>query len=177
MKLYIKQQVFAIGEKFFVYDQTQREIFWVEGSLFSFGDKLTIYDMQNQVVAFLEQELFHLLAHYNIYLGTEAEKVSQGEAANYTACLIKKFALFGHNYEVESPDSSVAKEWKMPWEIEGHFLAHDYAVADSHGQRIAQISKAILSWGDFYEIEISDEKFILPVICIVLGIDDALEKR
>ena len=45
MKLYIKQKVFSITDKFTVKDETEQDKYFVEGEFFTLGKKLHIKDM------------------------------------------------------------------------------------------------------------------------------------
>ena len=58
----------------------------------------------------------------------------------------------------------------LGWTVKGNFWAHDYKIT-SHSRIIASISKRWFSWGDTYEIDISDDADEVMAICVVLIID------
>ena len=90
MNLYLKQQFFSWGDKFFIYDAGGNERYYVEGEIFSFGKKLHIYDLADNEVAYIEQRLFSFFPRYTIYKGNDA-----------VAEVTKEFSFFKQEYTVE----------------------------------------------------------------------------
>jgi uncharacterized protein YxjI len=152
MKLYIKQKVFTIRDKFTIKNEDQIDIFTAVGKLISLTKKLTVYDQGGQEVIFLDQRLWHFLPHIDVYVNQQRE---------FT--VIKKFTFFKQHYVIDG----------MSWHVEGDFWAHNYQVMDQT-EILAKISKAFFSWGDFYEIDIVDENNAEKIIAIVLAIDIAM---
>lgn len=63
MKLYIKQDVLTLGERFAVKDEFGNDAFYVEGSFLRIPKQFKVYD-QNQVeVATIDRQMFRLLSH------------------------------------------------------------------------------------------------------------------
>ena len=149
MKLYIKQKVFSWGDKFRIYDENQNDRYYVEGEVFSFGKKLHLYSHSGVEEAFIHQKVLSFLPKY--YISQNNIEVAQ---------VIKEFTFFRQEYTVEGPG----------WTVNGNFLAHDYEIT-SNGRTIASISKHWFSWGDTYEIDISDDADEVMAICVVLIID------
>ena len=149
MKLYIKQKVFSWGDKFRIYDENQNDRYYVEGEVFSFGKKLHLYNHSGAEEAFIHQKVLSFLPKY--YISRNNIDVAQ---------VIKEFTIFRQEYTVEG----------LGWTVNGNFLAHDYEIT-SDGRTIASISKRWFSWGDTYEIDISDDADEVMAICVVLIID------
>lgn len=149
MRLFIKQQVFSLNDKFSVKDENEVDHFYVEGQFMALGKKLRVYTPEHEEIIYIEQQLWKLLPEYNLYSGEEK-----------VATVKKEFALFKNNYTIEGPD----------WQIEGSITAHDYVIK-SQGQVIADINKKFLSWGDTYEIIIHDESHLHLLLGIVIVID------
>ena len=149
MKLYIKQKVFSWGDKFRIYDENQNDRYYVEGEVFSFGKKLHLYNHSGAEEAFIHQKVLSFLPKY--YISRNNIDVAQ---------VIKEFTIFHQEYTVEG----------LGWTVNGNFLAHDYEIT-SDGRTIASISKRWFSWGDTYEIDISDDADEVMAICVVLIID------
>ena len=53
MKYVIKEEFWALADKFHIYDEYQRPIFFVDGKVFSWGDQLSFQDMQGNELAFI----------------------------------------------------------------------------------------------------------------------------
>lgn len=153
MKLFMRQKFFSWKDKFFVKDEDGKDVYYIEGEVFSLGKKLHIYDMKKNEVAFLHQKILSILPHYFIDVG--GQEVAE---------IIKEFSLLRSKYRISGSD----------WEISGDFLSHDYRFF-SKAKEIAYVHKAWMSWGDSFEIDISEEKNTLMVLCAVLAIDAVLD--
>ncbi|MBR2613853.1 MAG: LURP-one-related family protein, partial [Clostridia bacterium] len=108
MNLYLKQQVFSWGDRFFIYDIDGKEKYYVEGEVFSFGKKLHVYDIIGNEVAYIEQRLFTFFPKYTIYKGDEA-----------VAEITKEFSFFKQEYTVDGPG----------WSVLGDFFDHEYEIS------------------------------------------------
>lgn len=58
----------------------------------------------------------------------------------------------------------------LNWEIDGSFMAHDYQITHS-GNPIISIRKEWMTWGDSYELNISDPRDEILALSVVLTID------
>ena len=74
--------------------------------------------------------------------------------------IVKDFTLFTQHYRVEG----------MDWEVNGNFGAHDYEVSGARGT-VASVHKQWFTWGDCYEICISENENEQLVLAVVLAID------
>ena len=149
MKLYIKQKVFSWGDKFRIYDENQNDRYYVKGEVLSFGKKLHLYNPSGDEEAFIHQKVLSLLPKF--YISRNNTDVAQ---------VIKEFTILRQKYTVEG----------LGWTVTGNFSAHNYEIT-SNRQKIASISKRWFSWGDTYEIDISDDADEVMAICVVLIID------
>ena len=148
MKLYIRQKVFSWRDRFSVKDESQLDRWFAQGEVFTLGRKLHVYNANGVEVAFIRQKLLSFLPRYYIEInGMEYE-------------FVKEFAFLRPRYSIRNLD----------WQVNGNFWAHDYAVINSLGD-VMRITKAWLSWGDFYELDIIDERNELLCLCVALAID------
>lgn len=155
MNLYMQQEVFTFGDKFWIYDQYGNGIYYVQGEVFSFGKKLHLYNAQGEEIFYIEQKIFTLLPKYEIY-------TPQGLVAE----VIKDFTFFHEKYEVNGPG----------WVVEGDFFDHEYQIINQ-GCVIAAVSKKWFTFGDSYEIQIADNVKDAFVLAIVLVIDACLAAK
>ncbi len=154
MKLYMKQQVFTLVDRFSIYDEFENEAYWVEGDFFTIGKKLDIFDNANQHKAYIHQKVLSFLPRYFIEInGTDVAEV------------VKHFTLFNQKFSVTGYD----------WEVDGDFLAHEYEIYRDN-YTIATISREWFTLGDAYSINISDGVDPVPVISVVLIIDAILSQ-
>ena len=154
MNLYMKQEIFTWGDKFWIYDQQGNGKYYVEGEVFSFGKKLHMYDANNQEVAYIQQKLLSFLPKYEIYDGE-----------NLVAEVVKDFTFFHQRYEVNGPG----------WVVEGDFFDHEYQIMDGNGV-IAAVSKEWFTFGDAYQIQVADhvkESFLVAIVLVIDACIDA----
>ena len=149
MKLYIKQKVFSWGDKFTVKNAHGEDKYYVEGEVFSWGKKLHVYDMHNREVAFIKQEVWSFLPKYYVFV--EDREVAQ---------IVKEFTFFFSRYRIDG----------LGWEIDGSFWDHDYEIT-RRGVPIVSIHKEWMTWGDCYELDISDQADEIIALAVVLTID------
>ena len=149
MKLYIKQKVFSWGDKFTVKDEYGNDKYIVEGEIFSWGKKLHVYDILGREVAFIKQDVWSFLRRYYVFCGERM-----------VAEIRKEFTFFLPKYTIDG----------LGWELDGSFLAHDYQITKA-GHTIVTISKEWMTWGDSYELNISNPADEIVALAVVLTID------
>lgn len=147
MQLFIKQKVFSWGDKFYVKNQYDEDVFCVQGEVFSIGKKLHIYDMNENELAFIKQKVLTFLPRYTIF---------QNDIQ--VAEVMKKISLLTQKYVVDG----------LGYTIDGDFLAHEYEVKDSGENTVTTVSKKWMTWGDTYVIDTLD--IVDPVIAVSLVI-------
>ena len=155
MKLYIKEKIFTWGDKFTVKDEHGNDKYIVEGEVFTWGKKLHVYDMDGNEAAFIKQEVWSFLPTYYVFCGDRQ-----------VAEIRKEFSFLFPRYSIEG----------LGWEIEGHFMAHDYEIT-KNGRPIMSISKEWMTWGDSYELNITDPADEIVALAVVLTIDCVVEAQ
>lgn len=155
MKLYMKQKVFSIKDRFYIKDVNENDRYYVEGEFFSIGRKLHLYDMNGQELAFIQQKVLTFLPRFYVFM--KGKQVAE---------IVKEFTFFRQQYSVNG----------LGWHVEGDFLAHDYSVVDQ-GSQIAYVHKVWLSWGDSYEIDMNDSGNEVLTLAVVLAIDAVLSDQ
>lgn len=152
MKLFIKQRVFAWGDKYDVYDEFGEARYYVESELFSFGHQIHVYDKRTgREVGMVSEQLLTFLKCFDIYIdGRDVGTVQ------------RKFSFFIPEYEVDF----------MNWQVEGDFLEWDYS-AYRNGRCVLTISKEWFTWGDTYTLDFPDPADEIPGLLLVIAIDAA----
>ena len=152
MKLYIKQKVFSFRDRFTVRDEFGRDVYSVSGELISLGKRLHILDNSGREAALVKQKLLTFLPKFTISIS------GMGDVE-----IVRKLTLFKPYYIVSGID----------WEVNGSFTEHNYSITHN-GRAVAKISKAWFSWGDSYEINVSDPEDALMALAVVIAIDAVL---
>ena len=155
MRLYIKEKVFSIGDKFTVKDEYGEDKYLVQGEIFTLGRKLHVYDMAGREVALIKQELWTLLPKYYVFCG-----------GKQVATIRKEFSFLFPKFSIDG----------LGWEISGSFMEHEYEVA-KNGATIVKIHKEWMTWGDSYSLDIADPADEIVALAVVLTIDCVKESQ
>lgn len=152
-KLYIKQKVFSIGEKFTVMDEQQNPRYYVEGSFMRIPKTFRIEDEQGREISKITKKTISLLPKFFVEIdGQEMIEIS------------KHLTFLKAHYSIEAEGLSVEGNW---WDMD--------FIVEKDGRRIADINKRWISWGDTYEVTILDETYEHLVISLVIAIDRVKE--
>jgi uncharacterized protein YxjI len=155
MRYIMKQKLLSFGDDFYIKDENERDVYFVDGRAFSIGDKLAFKDLNGRELAFIRQKLLAWGPTYEI---------SRDGAI---AAVVKKhvFALFHHRFSVDVPGPN-------DLEAEGDFLDHEYTFR--RGDRVvATVSKKWFSWTDTYGIDIADDEDQVLILASAVVVDQA----
>ncbi len=153
MKLYIKQKVFSLKERFTVKNANGEDVYFVEGKLVSIGQKKTLTDAAGNELATIRQKVLAIMPKFIVEM--DGKEV---------AWIKKKFTVMKPKYVVEGLD----------WDVEGDFFAHDYTIQEQ-GNVIASIHKKWMAWGDTFELDISDNADEVMALAVILAIDAVMD--
>jgi uncharacterized protein YxjI len=157
MKLYIKQRIFSLGDKYDVYDANENVVFDVESELFTIGAKLHLYDTQGQELYYIKRRLTLFLAEYEIFRNNDL-----------CATISQEFAFFHSKLNV----NSILGDFT----IDGDFMSMNYQIF-RNGQYFGSVYKKWLSWGDSYELDIPNEENAGFLCALVIAIDNCLHNE
>ncbi len=149
MKLLMRQKVFSWRDRFSIKDADGNDKYYVEGELFTWGKKLRIYDLNGVEAAFIQQKVFSLLPRFFVFIN-----------GNQVAEIIKEFSFFRPRYTIDG----------LGWEVSGDFFSHDYEIVEN-GRTVVTINKEWFTWGDFYTLEVDDQRDEILALAVVLAID------
>ncbi len=155
MKLYIKQKLFTIGERFSVKDEFERDRFYIEGSAFTIPKQFRILDASGGELLLLQKRLFSFMPTYDI--------LRHGELA---ASITKEISFFTARYRIDG----------SPFSVEGDFFAHDYTILRD-GVPCAYISKEWFTWGDSYMLDNPSGEDEVMLLAILIVIDFVLSQN
>ena len=152
MKLYMKQKVFSLKDRFYIKDEQGNDRYYVEGEFFSIGKKLHLYDMNGNELAYIQQKVLTFLPRFFVYInGKEVAEI------------VKEFTFLKPKYSING----------LGWNVEGDFWSHEYSMTNN-GRGVASVHKAWFSWGDSYEIDINNAGDEVLTLAVVLAIDAVL---
>lgn len=148
-KLYIKQKVFSLGEKFTVTDEQETPRYYVEGSFFKLPKHFSIMDDKQHEIGRITKKTIALLPKF--FLEVEG---------NEMITLKKEWSFFKSRYTISAQQIEVQGNW---WDMEFEVYSHE--------TQVASIRKRWFSWGDTYEVTILDEELEQLLISLVIAID------
>lgn len=157
MKLYIKQRVFSIGDKYNIYNEEEQLIYHVKSQLISFGAKLFLMDEREQEQYFIKQRITFFLKEYEIYNGNQL-CASVQQRLGFLKSKLTINSMYGD------------------FEISGDLWGLDYEI-QKDGVYFGAVRKAFLSWGDSYELDISEEADPAFFAAVVIAIDNCLHNE
>lgn len=149
--LYLKQKIFSFGEKYNVFDENENVVYHIKGKVFSIKNKLDMFKNEKHVFHF-ERKLFRFLPEYTIF-------TPEGEVL---ATIKKNFTFLHGKLTIYS------KYGEM--ELNGQIWQRDFTLSKD-GRDVMSVHKKWLSWGDSYEISISDTEYEAFYVAVVILID------
>ncbi len=151
MKLYMKQKVFSLKDRFTIVNEYGEVCYTAEGEFWTFLKRLHIYDHEGNEAACLQQ-VFSFMPKYEVI------------ANNHMIAVVKKKISFPRSeYEIEGLD----------WHVDGGWHEHEYEITND-SRVIVSVHKEWMSWGDSYEIDVKDPLDEVNALAVVLAIDAVL---
>ena len=155
-KLLIKQKVFAIRDKYNVYDEMENPKYFVKGELFRLSHHIHIYDREGGVeLGYIQEKLFKLMREFEISING----VPMG-------IIKKQFALFRPKYNIDYKG----------WRLEGNFLQWNYSIYEG-SRLVVKIDRKLFRWGDTYVLDVANPEDELPALMIAIAMDAARESE
>ena len=136
MKLYLRQRVLVIGDKYRFTDSDGNLVFKGKKPALSIT-RMYLNDAYGEEQCFIKRRLVSLMPKYKVFKGKEQ------------VLYIRKKLKFGR------PKFIVEDANKKSFEIKGSWMAWDFTVFFK-GEYIGAIHKKFLRIGDTYELDISD---------------------
>ena len=154
---YIKQKIFTITDRYFIYDQHQQPIYEVKGKFFTIGDELTLTDLKGEELFRIKQRVMSLFGAYDVY---EQNKVC--------ATIKRKATLFRPKLDIESDEGK--------FEIQGDFWDYNFSILKD-GHTIGTIEKEWLTFRDCYKLTVKNNELETLFISMVIAIDNCLHNE
>ncbi len=148
MKLLFKQRFFSWFDSYDIYYENGDVAYTVEGKL-SWGHKLIIKDFSGEEAGMLREVVFSWLPRFEFFMN-----------GTCVGCVKKEFSFFRPVYNVDFKS----------WSVTGNFFEWDYEIS-SPERSVAAVSKMLFNLTDTYEIDVYDPADALGALLVVLAID------
>ena len=153
MRYIMKKNLFSIGDKFGIRNESGEEVFFVNGEVFSLGHKLSFEDPNGKQLVHISEKLLSWGPTYELYRGEE-----------HVATIKKElFTSFQCAFEIHI-------DGRGDLEAEGDLSDHEYTVTRD-GEPVAQISKQWFSLSDTYGVDVADSEDAVLILASTVVID------
>lgn len=148
-KLYMKQKVFSLSEKFTIKNEAHEDVYFVEGSFMKIPKTFSVYTDSRDVVGIIRKKTFSFLPRF--YLEVDGVQI---------LTIRKEFSFFKPKYTIDATGISVEGNW---WEM--NFKIHQ------DGVLIGEVQKEWFTWGDSYVVHIHEASMEKVIVSLVIAID------
>lgn len=152
--LYLKQKVFSFTNDFKVFNDKQEVLYECKGQFFSMRREIKIYRKgESEMIYSLQKKIFSWLHSYFV----------KDRSGAVVARLEQQFSFFRPKFRVLFGDRELT--------LTGDYWGFNFEIFDG-SQKVIQVIKKWLAWGDTYEIGVEDNFNLDFAVALVVMIDD-----
>ena len=153
MRLYVNEKIISIHNRYFIKDESGKDILEISNNIMPLEFKTSINDMNGKELAYIKRE-FHLMPKYNVFINNKLE---------YS--INKEFQLLKSNYKLSNN-----------YRVEGQFLSHNFIIYNEKNEKAGEIFREYFTIGDRYIIDIIDENDYLLILTIIVAITRDIDR-
>lgn len=157
MKLYLKQRILVLGDKYRFTDSEGNMVFKGKKPFLSIT-RMYLYDSLGQEQCYIKRRLISLMPKYKVYKDKEE------------VLFVRKKLKFGR------PKFIVQDGNKNEFKIRGSWMAWDFTVYCKN-ELIGSVHKKFLAIGDTYELDISNSYDPSLFCALALILDNSMHNR
>lgn len=150
-KLYIKQKVFKIRDHYSIYNQYGKKEYYVDQDFKLIGNTVRVRDKNGQKVFVLDKKLFKLLPKFTL-------KFKDGRKIYISS----RLSFFRRKISVKSSGLNLS--------LKGSIFDYNFDIYDGF-KKVGSIKKALISWGDTFEIRVYDEAYQDIIVGLMIAVD------
>ena len=154
---YIKQKIFTLRDRYYVYDGHKQPVYEVTGKFFSIGYELTISDLNGYPLFRIKQRLMSFFGAYDVF---------QNDIL--CATIKRRATFFRPKLDVESNYGK--------FEIHGDFWDYDFSITKD-GHTMGTIEKEWFAFSDSYKLTVAHGENETFFIAMVIAIDNCLHNE
>ncbi|MGF1427034.1 LURP-one-related/scramblase family protein [Kitasatospora sp. LaBMicrA B282] len=154
MKYQVKERIFGIGEDYWIEDEHGAKAFLVDGKVLRIRETFELKDAGGRVLAVIRHKALSV---------RDAMRIE--DAGGHAVATVRKklFTPFRDKYHVELADGDEL-------EIHGDLIGKDYRI-ESHGKRIAEISRRWFRIHDHYGVNITAGADVALLLAVAVCVD------
>lgn len=150
-KLYIKQKVFKITDHYPVLDENQNALYQVDQDFKFIGNTVRVSDANGREIFVVDKEVFTLLPKYTVRFNDGRE-----------IFIKSRLEFLKKKIDIEHAGSELY--------LEGDWLDFQFSLY-RNGEEIGRITRAFLTWGDTYQLEVFDHAYQDLVLALTIAVD------
>ena len=153
MRYYMKSKLFKIKEDFWIKNEYDEEVYFVDNKFLTFGLQFDILK-NGRILYSAKEKLLTFMSNYEIF-----------EDDDVVAQVSQKFTFFKDKLSVSSKYGDLT--------IQGDYFDYNYKIYQG-GRLIAKVAKEFFAFTDNYYIDVDfeDEAFVLALVVIIDNIID-----
>jgi uncharacterized protein YxjI len=151
--LWVNQELFSLRGTYWVEDEQGNQVYQVVGSFMQVPKEFYVCDTAGNHLATVTHKVVSLLPQFFVSIG-----------GSDVAIIRKKLSFIHPKYEIEGVNSASLLQ------VQGNVWDLSYQILWD-GVQIGEVNKKWVSVRDRYMVQISDDRFELLVIALVLAID------
>lgn len=149
--LYIKQKVFKITDHYPVLDENQQVVYKVDQDFKLIGNTVHVSDASGRELFVVDKEVFTFTPRFVVRFVDGREII-----------LRSRLEFFKKKIDIEQDGPQLY--------LEGNWLDFDFVIYQG-SEEIGRISRAFLTWGDTYQLEILEAAYQELVVALTIAID------
>ncbi|GAA2139569.1 LURP-one-related/scramblase family protein [Kitasatospora kazusensis] len=154
MKYQVRERIFGIGDDYWIEDEHGEKAYLVDAKVLRIRETFELKDQSGHVVAVIRHKVLSV---------RDAMKIENGHGDVVATVRKKLFTPFRDKYHVELHDGGEL-------EIHGNLIDKDYKI-ESHGDRIAEISRKWFRIRDTYGVRIADGADTALLLAVAVCVD------
>lgn len=151
IKLFIKQKVFKITDHYPVLDENQNTVYQVDQDFKFIGNTVRVSDANGTELFIVDKEVFTFLPRYVVRFNDGRE-----------IFIRSRFEFLKKKIDIEQSGNELY--------LEGDWLDFQFSIF-RNSEKIGQITREFLTWGDTYQLEIYDDIYKELVVALTIAVD------
>lgn len=160
MKYQVREKLFAIGDDYWIEDEHGEKAYLVDAKVLRIRDTFELKDQTGRVAAVIKHKALSV---------RDAMKIENAHGDVVATVRKKLFTPFRDKYHVELQDGGEL-------EIHGNLIDKDYRI-ESHGDKIAEISRKWFRIRDTYGVRIADGADTGLLLAVAVCVDHLVEEE
>ena len=140
MKFLVRERVFDIGDDFWVTDENDQRVFWVDGKALRLRTTFELRTPEGEVLTRIRKKLFKVRDQMTVE--RDGSKVATVRTRLFNPVRDKL------NVEIDDGDD---------WEVSGDFLGKEYVISDREGT-VAHVSRKWFRLRDTYAVDVNTHR-------------------